>query len=61
MEYYSAIKKNTFESVLMKLCGAGVASGSCVSLERQVAERRYPTSKVSSDGREEMPHVQDKE
>ena len=33
MEYYSAIKKNTFESVLTRLCGAGVVSDGCVSLE----------------------------
>ena len=62
MEYYSAIKKNTFESVLTRLCGAGMASSGCVwPLEPQVAERRYLTSKVRNGGHEEMPHVQDKE
>ena len=30
-------------------------------LERRVAERRYPVSKVSSGGHEEIPHVQGKE
>ena len=61
MEYYSAIKKSTFESVLTRLCGAGMASSGCVwPLEPQVAERRYLTSKVRNGGREEIPHVQDK-
>ena len=32
------------------------SGGSCVAL--QEAERRYPTSKVRSSGREEIPHVQ---
>ena len=31
------------------------------ALERQVAERRYSTFKVSSGGPEEIPHVQGKE
>ena len=39
----------------------GAASGSCAVLEQQAAERRYPTSKVSSGGREEIPHIQGKE
>ena len=30
-------------------------------LEWQAAKRRYPTSKVSSSGHEEIPHVQGKE
>ena len=33
----------------------------CCLQEQQVAERRYPTSKVRSGSREEIPHVQGKE
>ena len=35
-------------------------STGCAALERRVAERRYPMSKVSNGSREEIPHVQGK-
>ena len=37
-----------------------VSSGGCTALERRAAQRRYPTSKVSSGSLEEIPHIQGK-
>ena len=48
------------EGIYVRLHIYGAASGSCTVLEQRAAERRYPTSKVSSGSREEIPHVQGK-
>ena len=49
------------EGIYVYLHIYGAASSSCAVLEQQAAERRYPTSKVSSGGREEIPHIHGKE
>ena len=40
--------------------GAAAVSSRCAALERQAAERRHPTFKVSNGG-EKIPHIQGKE
>ena len=41
--------------------GAAAVSSRCAALERQAAERRHPTFKVSKGGDGKIPHVQGKE